>query len=57
MAETNSYAVGAPKDHLTHAEYPIDEHVWLGPDDDDIAVGQDTVVEAALRWLNKQRLR
>jgi hypothetical protein len=45
VAETNNYAVGAPKDYLTHAEFPVDERVWLRPDD--VAAGQDTVVEAA----------
>jgi hypothetical protein len=55
VAETDSYAVGAPKDYLTHAEYPVDEPVWLRPDD--VAAGRDTVVEAALRWLNEQRPR
>jgi hypothetical protein len=40
VAETNSYAVGAPKDYLTHAEFPVDERVWLRPHD--VAAGQDT---------------
>ena len=49
VAETNTYAVGAPTDYLTHAEFPVDEPVWLHPND--VAAGEDTVVKAALRWL------
>jgi hypothetical protein len=30
----------------------VDERVWLRPDD--VAVGKDTVVEAALQWINQQ---
>jgi hypothetical protein len=52
VAETNAYAVGAPRDYLTHAEFPVDEPVWLRPDD--VAVGKDTVVDAALHWLNQE---
>ena len=50
--ETNSYLVGAPKDFLIHTEFPVDERVWMVPAD--IAVGKDTVVEAALQWLHHQ---
>lgn len=52
VAETNTYRVGAPKNFLIHTEYPVDELVWLTPDD--VAAGKDTVVEAALVWLQKQ---
>ena len=52
VAETNSYLAGAPKDFLIHTEFPVDEHVWLQPDD--VAAGTDTVVEAALAWLHDQ---
>ena len=55
VAETNTYAVGAPKDYLTHAEFPVDESVWLHPND--VAVGEDTVVKAALRWLAQEGAR
>jgi hypothetical protein len=52
VAETNSYRVGAPKEFLIHTEFPVDEPVWLTPAD--VAVGQDTVVNAALAWLRTQ---
>jgi hypothetical protein len=52
VAETNTYAVGAPHDFLIHSEFPVDEPVWLRPDD--VAAGRDTVVEAAVRWLRQQ---
>jgi hypothetical protein len=52
IAETNSYAVGAPRDFLIHTEFPVDEPVWL--QSDDVAAGRDTVVRAALRWLRQQ---
>jgi hypothetical protein len=52
VAETNTWAVGAPHDFLIHTEFPVDELVWLRPDD--VAAGKDTVVDAALRWLQRQ---
>ena len=52
VAETNTYDVGAPNDYLTHAEFRVDESVWLEPND--VAVGEDTVVKAALRWLARE---
>jgi peptidase S41-like protein/tricorn protease-like protein len=52
IAEANFYRVGTPHNYLTHSEFPIDEHVWLTPGD--VAVGKDTVVEAATRWINQQ---
>jgi len=52
VAETNTYSVGAPQDFLIHTEYPVDEQVWLTPED--VAAGKDTVVVAALRWLHQQ---
>ena len=52
VAETNTYTVGAPMDYLIHTEFPVDEPVWLRPDD--VAAGSDTVVTAALAWLNQQ---
>jgi hypothetical protein len=51
VAETNTYRVGAPKDYLIHTDFPVDERVWLRPMD--AALGQDTVVGAALRWLTQ----
>jgi len=52
VSESNSYAVGRPKDYLIHTEFPVDELVWLTPED--VAAGRDTVVSAALKWLNAQ---
>jgi len=52
VAETNTYKVGAPQNFLIHTEFPVDEPVWLQPDD--VAAGKDTVVLAALRWLQQQ---
>lgn len=52
IAETNTYRVGAPHDYLIHTDLAVDERVWLRPDD--VAAGRDTVVEAAMRWLNLQ---
>ena len=52
VAETNAYAVGAPKDYLIHTEFPVGEPVWLQPDD--VAAGKDTVVNAALDWLHQE---
>jgi len=34
---------------LTHDPFPVDHPVWLTPDD--VAVGRDTVVEAAVQWI------
>ena len=50
VAETNAFRVGSPGRYLTHAEFPVDQRVWLRPRD--VAAGKDTVVEAALRWLD-----
>jgi hypothetical protein len=52
VSESNSYAVGRPKDYLIHTEFPVDELVWLTPGD--VAAGQDTVVLTAMKWLNAQ---
>jgi C-terminal processing protease CtpA/Prc len=52
VSESNSYAVGRPMDYLIHTEFPVDELVWLTPDD--VATGQDTVVKAAMKWLQAQ---
>jgi C-terminal processing protease CtpA/Prc len=52
IAEANFYRVGKPGSYLTHSEFPIDEHVWLTPQD--VAIGKDTVVEAAVKWINQQ---
>jgi C-terminal processing protease CtpA/Prc len=54
VAETNSARVSQPLQFLTHTEFPVDEPVWLRPDD--VAVGRDTVAAAALQWLDHQRV-
>jgi len=43
--------VTSPEEFLTHDPFPVDEEVWLTPDD--VAAGRDTVVEAALRWIDR----
>lgn len=50
VAETNAFHVRSPGDYLIHDEFPVDQRVWLRPQD--VAAGKDTVVEAALRWLD-----
>jgi hypothetical protein len=52
VGEANAFEVGDPHVYLTHREFPVDELVWLEPDD--VAAGKDTVVEAALRWIHEQ---
>jgi C-terminal processing protease CtpA/Prc len=52
IAEANSYKVDEPHAYLTHREFPVDELVWLRPED--VAQGRDTVVEAAVRWIRQQ---
>jgi hypothetical protein len=48
----DAYRINNPHDYLTHDDLPVDEPVWLRPDD--VAQGKDTVVDAALRWINGQ---
>jgi hypothetical protein len=47
-----TYRIDAPHDYLSHHDLPIDQPVWLTPDD--VAQGKDTVVDAALHWINSQ---
>jgi Peptidase family S41/Tricorn protease C1 domain len=51
----DAYRVDDPHDYLTHDEFVVDEPVWLRPDD--VAQGKDTVVDAALRWIDSKRRR
>jgi hypothetical protein len=46
----NTFLAGDPDNYLTHGMVEIDEDVWLTPDD--VAQGNDTVVEAAEAWIN-----
>jgi Peptidase family S41/Tricorn protease C1 domain len=48
----DTYRISAPHDYLTHDDLPVDQPVWLRPDD--VANGKDTVVEAAIDWINDQ---
>jgi len=48
----DGYHIDSPHDYLTHDEFPVDEPVWLMPDD--VAQGRDSVVGAALRWIVSQ---
>jgi hypothetical protein len=50
VAETNAFPVGSPGRYLTHDEFRVDQPVWLRARD--VAAGKDTVVEAALDWLD-----
>jgi hypothetical protein len=52
ITETNSYMVEARHQYLIHTDLAVDERVWLRPED--VAIGKDTVVEAALQWINQQ---
>jgi hypothetical protein len=48
-APNESARVSAADQPLTHRELPVDETVWLRPDD--VAQGRDTVVDAAAAWI------
>ena len=49
FAASDAYRVTDPTNFLTHDELHVDEAVWLTPDD--VALGKDTVVEAARQWV------
>lgn len=49
-AEVESYLQNDPDQHLTRIEFPVDEEVWLTPDN--VAEGHDNVVDAAVDWIN-----
>lgn len=48
-APSECYLLSAPDEYLTHRGFPVDEDVWLTPDD--VARGEDTVVKAAMTWI------
>lgn len=48
-AHADAYLVSNPGHYLTHDEFGVDEEVWLTPDD--VAHGFDTVVKAAIAWI------
>lgn len=49
-AAADAYLLSDPGHYLTHDELIVDEPVWLTRDD--VAQGIDTVVEAAIDWIN-----
>jgi hypothetical protein len=49
-ATADAYLLSDPGHYLTHDELVVDEPVWLTRDD--VAQGIDTVVEAAIDWIN-----
>jgi hypothetical protein len=49
----NTYLVDDPGNYLTRVEFEVDEEVWLTPDD--VAQGNDTVVDAAVDWINSMQ--
>jgi hypothetical protein len=51
-AGADAYLVSNPGHYLTHEEFEVDEEVWLVPDD--VAQGFDTVVKAAIAWIDTQ---
>jgi Peptidase family S41/Tricorn protease C1 domain len=48
----DAYRINDPQEYLTHDEFVVEEPVWLRPDD--VAEGKDTVVDAAVRWIDSQ---
>jgi len=48
-AVADAYLVNNPGHYLTHDEFGVDEDVWLTPDD--VVQGFDTVVKAAITWI------
>ncbi len=48
-AQLDAFLLNDPGNYLTHEEFPIDEEVWL--EQNDVANGDDTVVEAAIDWI------
>lgn len=51
LATSNQFEVEGHR-YLAHESLQPDERVWL--DRDDVAAGDDTVVEAALRWIERE---
>jgi hypothetical protein len=46
----NAYLLSNPGNYLAHIGFMPDEEVWFTPED--VANGEDTVVKAALKWIN-----
>ncbi len=49
FSQSESYRWDTPGQYLTHVGFPVDEEVWLEPDD--VVQGIDTVVEKAVAWI------
>ncbi|MCB1044065.1 MAG: hypothetical protein KDC35_14065 [Acidobacteria bacterium] len=49
---TGSGYLTVDHDYLTHRGSPVDEEIWLTPDD--VAVGTDTVVARAVAWIHEK---
>jgi hypothetical protein len=49
LAYYESYLVSDPTNYLTHDDIIVDCPVWL--EADDVAAGDDTVVQAAIQWI------
>ncbi len=47
---TDSYLKESPGEYLTHVGFEVDEEVWLTQED--VARGEDTVVNRAVEWIN-----
>jgi hypothetical protein len=48
-AVADAYLLSDPGEYLTHDPLEVDDAVWLTPDD--VAEGRDTVVAAAVEWI------
>jgi hypothetical protein len=49
FAVADAFLLSDPSEYLTHDPLPVDRAVWLEPDD--AAAGIDTVVDAAVEWI------
>lgn len=50
FAFADAFLLANPGEYLTHDPLPVDHPVWLTPSD--VVVGIDTVVEAAVAWID-----
>ncbi len=48
-AHRETYLPERPDEYLTHREFPVDESVWLSPDN--VRQGIDDVAQAAIDWI------
>ncbi|MCA9758114.1 MAG: hypothetical protein KDA27_20135, partial [Candidatus Eisenbacteria bacterium] len=49
VTSTTAYPVGEPGSYMHRVGVPVDEAVWLEPDD--VAIGRDTVLDRAIDWI------